>query len=114
MTGAAGLDGSLPHFLDHHLPYLHTLPTAVIGNIAGKPEDEFVGMASSAGPCRHALFAAVATDPGDPLVPTAAMLAEVDAYWTLSIFLKSVFSFATASVSLCVLPHALSHMESPP
>jgi dihydroorotate dehydrogenase (NAD+) catalytic subunit len=47
MLNAIGLDNDgLEHFLTHHLPYLRTLPTAVIGNIAGKTEDEFVEMAA--------------------------------------------------------------------
>ncbi len=47
MLNAIGLDNDgLEHFLSHHLPYLRTLPTAVIGNIAGKTEDEFVAMAA--------------------------------------------------------------------
>lgn len=47
MLNAIGLDNDgLEHFLAHHLPYLRTLPTAVIGNIAGKSEDEFVEMAA--------------------------------------------------------------------
>jgi dihydroorotate dehydrogenase (NAD+) catalytic subunit len=47
MLNAIGLDNDgLEHFLGHHLPYLRTLPTAVIGNIAGKTEDEFVEMAA--------------------------------------------------------------------
>jgi dihydroorotate dehydrogenase (NAD+) catalytic subunit len=46
MLNAIGLDNDgLEHFLTHHLPYLRTLPTAIIGNIAGKTEDEFVAMA---------------------------------------------------------------------
>ncbi|HEY2909795.1 MAG TPA: dihydroorotate dehydrogenase [Gemmataceae bacterium] len=46
MLNAIGLDNDgLEHFLAHHLPYLRTLPTAVIGNIAGKTEDEFLRMA---------------------------------------------------------------------
>lgn len=46
MLNAIGLDNDgLEHFLSHHLPYLRTLPTAIIGNIAGKTEDEFVAMA---------------------------------------------------------------------
>jgi dihydroorotate dehydrogenase (NAD+) catalytic subunit len=50
MLNAIGLDNDgLDHFLDHHLPYLRTLPTAVIGNIAGKTEDEFVEMAATVG-----------------------------------------------------------------
>jgi dihydroorotate dehydrogenase (NAD+) catalytic subunit len=47
MLNAIGLDNDgLEHFLASHLPYLKTLPTAVIGNIAGKSEDEFVAMAA--------------------------------------------------------------------
>ena len=47
MLNAIGLDNDgLEHFLGHHLPYLRTLPTAVVGNIAGKTEDEFVAMAA--------------------------------------------------------------------
>src|SRR5438552_18123814 len=47
MLNAIGLDNDgLEHFLAHHLPYLRTLPTAVIGNVAGKTEDEFVAMAA--------------------------------------------------------------------
>ena len=47
MLNAIGLDNDgLEHFLAHHLPYLRTLPTATIGNIAGKSEDEFVAMAT--------------------------------------------------------------------
>ncbi|MCI0703594.1 MAG: dihydroorotate dehydrogenase [Planctomycetia bacterium] len=46
MLNAIGLDNDgLEHFFTHHLPYLRTLPTVVIGNIAGKSEDEFVAMA---------------------------------------------------------------------
>ena len=46
MLNAIGLDNDgLEHFLAHHLPYLRSLPTATIGNIAGKTEDEFVEMA---------------------------------------------------------------------
>ncbi len=46
MLNAIGLDNDgLEHFLEHHLPYLRTLPTAILGNIAGKTEDEFVAMA---------------------------------------------------------------------
>jgi len=50
MLNAIGLDNDgLEHFLEHHLPYLRTLPTAIIGNIAGKTEDEFVAMARRIG-----------------------------------------------------------------
>src|ERR671939_182738 len=47
MLNAIGLDNDgLDHFLAHHLPYLRTLPTAVIANIAGKTADEFPAMAA--------------------------------------------------------------------
>src|ERR1700681_730550 len=46
MLNAIGLDNDgIEHFIRHHLPYLRSLPTAVIANIAGKNEDEFVDMA---------------------------------------------------------------------
>src|SRR5215217_6751902 len=42
LLNAIGLDNDgIDHFLEHHLPYLQTLPTAVIGNVAGENEDEF-------------------------------------------------------------------------
>ncbi len=51
MLNAIGLDNDgLTHFLHHHLPYLRTLPTAIIVNIAGKTEDEFVHMAEQLAP----------------------------------------------------------------
>src|SRR5436190_11661033 len=50
MLNAIGLDNDgIDHFISHHLPYLRTLPTAVIGNIAGKNEAEFVEMAELLG-----------------------------------------------------------------
>src|SRR5262249_1400473 len=37
MLNAIGLDNDgIDHFIKHHLPYLRTLPTAIIANIAGK------------------------------------------------------------------------------
>jgi len=46
MLNAIGLDNDgLEHFIAHHVPYLRTLPTAIIANIAGKTRDEFVVMA---------------------------------------------------------------------
>src|SRR5262245_2719090 len=51
MLNAIGLDNDgIEHFIAHHLPYLRTLPTAVLGNIAGKTEDEFVEMAALLAP----------------------------------------------------------------
>lgn len=50
LLNAIGLDNDgIDHFLDHHLPYLRTLPTAVFGNVAGENEDEFVELAARMG-----------------------------------------------------------------
>ena len=50
LLNAIGLDNDgLDHFLAHHLPYLRTVGTAVIINIAGEDEDQFVAMAETAG-----------------------------------------------------------------
>src|SRR6266436_2185223 len=47
MLNAIGLDNDgIDHFLSQHVPYLRTLPTAVIANIAGKTEAEFIEMAA--------------------------------------------------------------------
>jgi dihydroorotate dehydrogenase (NAD+) catalytic subunit len=46
MLNAIGLDNDgIEHFIHHHLPYLRTLPTAIVANIAGKNEQEFIDMA---------------------------------------------------------------------
>jgi dihydroorotate dehydrogenase (NAD+) catalytic subunit len=46
MLNAIGLDNDgIAHFREHHLPYLRTVGTAVIANIAGEDEDQFVMMA---------------------------------------------------------------------
>jgi dihydroorotate dehydrogenase (NAD+) catalytic subunit len=50
LLNAIGLDNDgIDHFLSHHLPYLKSLPTAVIGNVAGETEDEFVELAAKMG-----------------------------------------------------------------
>jgi dihydroorotate dehydrogenase (NAD+) catalytic subunit len=50
MLNAIGLDNDgIDHFLHHHLPYLRTLPTAVLANIAGETEDDFVALAELIG-----------------------------------------------------------------
>jgi dihydroorotate dehydrogenase (NAD+) catalytic subunit len=50
MLNAIGLDNDgIEHFIEHHLPYLRTLPTAIVANIAGKNESEFVEMAARIG-----------------------------------------------------------------
>lgn len=56
MLNAIGLDNDgLEHFLEQYLPYLRSLPTAVIGNIAGKTEAEFVAMAARVAEAGHGL-----------------------------------------------------------
>ncbi len=50
MLNAIGLDNDgIDHFIAHHLPYLRTLPTAIIGNIAGADANEFIDMAAKLG-----------------------------------------------------------------
>jgi dihydroorotate dehydrogenase (NAD+) catalytic subunit len=50
MLNAIGLDNDgIDHFIAHHLPYLRTLPTAIIANIAGETEDEFIALAEQIG-----------------------------------------------------------------
>jgi dihydroorotate dehydrogenase (NAD+) catalytic subunit len=50
LLNAIGLDNDgIDHFLEHHLPYLKSLPTPVIGNVAGENEDEFVELTAKMG-----------------------------------------------------------------
>src|SRR5918912_1942402 len=50
MLNAIGLDNDgIDHFIEHHLPYLRTLPTAIVANIDGENEDEFFAMAEKIG-----------------------------------------------------------------
>jgi dihydroorotate dehydrogenase (NAD+) catalytic subunit len=50
MLNAIGLDNDgIDYFIEHHLPYLRTLPTAIVANIAGKTEAEFPEMARMLG-----------------------------------------------------------------
>ncbi len=50
MLNAIGLDNDgIDHFIAHHLPYLRTLPTAIIANIAGETADDFITMAEQIG-----------------------------------------------------------------
>jgi dihydroorotate dehydrogenase (NAD+) catalytic subunit len=50
MLNAIGLDNDgIDHFIEHHLPYLRTLPTAIIANIAGESADDFIAMAAQIG-----------------------------------------------------------------
>ena len=50
LLNAIGLDNDgIDHFRVHHLPYLRTINTAIIVNIAGEDEDQFVAMAETIG-----------------------------------------------------------------
>ena len=47
LLNAIGLDNDgIDHFRSHHLPYLRTIGTKIIANIAGEDEDQFVRMAA--------------------------------------------------------------------
>jgi len=50
MLNAIGLDNDgIGHFIDHHMPYLRTVDSPVIANVAGEDEDQFVELAARAG-----------------------------------------------------------------
>jgi dihydroorotate dehydrogenase (NAD+) catalytic subunit len=50
MLNSIGLDNDgIDHFLSHHLPYLRTLPTAIVANIAGEDVRTFADMAGRLG-----------------------------------------------------------------
>jgi dihydroorotate dehydrogenase (NAD+) catalytic subunit len=50
MLNAIGLDNDgIGHFIQHHLPYLRTLQTSIIANVAGKNEAEFIELAEMIG-----------------------------------------------------------------
>jgi dihydroorotate dehydrogenase (NAD+) catalytic subunit len=50
LLNAIGLDNDgIAHFREHHMPYLRTVGTTVIANIAGEDEDQFVEMAELLG-----------------------------------------------------------------
>ena len=47
LLNSIGLDNDgVDHFCAHHLPYLRTLGTAVVANVAGKTPEEFAAMAA--------------------------------------------------------------------
>ncbi len=50
LLNAIGLDNDgIAYFREHHLPYLRTVGTAVIVNVAGEDEDQFVELAELVG-----------------------------------------------------------------
>ncbi len=50
LLNAIGLDNDgVDAFLQHHLPYLRTLPTSVVVSVAGRTVEDFVGLAERVG-----------------------------------------------------------------
>jgi dihydroorotate dehydrogenase (NAD+) catalytic subunit len=50
LLNAIGLDNDgIDAFVEHHLPYLASLPTKIIVSVAGRTEEEFVALAVKAG-----------------------------------------------------------------
>src|SRR6187431_2433871 len=50
LLNSIGLDNDgIDAFVEHHLPYLRELPTAIIVSIAGRTQEEFVEMAARLG-----------------------------------------------------------------
>lgn len=50
LLNAIGLDNDgIAYFIENHLPYLRTVGTVIIANIAGEDEDQFVAMAERLG-----------------------------------------------------------------
>src|SRR5437660_10885780 len=63
MLNAIGLDNDgIDHFIAHHLPYLRTLPTAIIANIAGETEEDFIAKIGRAS-CRERVEISVVDGP---------------------------------------------------
>ncbi len=51
MLNSIGLDNDgIEHFIDHYLPDLRRIPTAIIANVAGRTWQEFVELAEMLGP----------------------------------------------------------------
>src|SRR5207302_11376047 len=76
MLNALGLDNDgIEHFIAHHLPYLRTLPTAILGNIAGKAKAEFGELADLLG--RHPGLAAADLDLSSPTVSGGLCFASI-------------------------------------
>jgi dihydroorotate dehydrogenase (NAD+) catalytic subunit len=79
MLNAIGLDNDgIDHFIHHHLPYLRTLSTAIMANIAGENEDEFVTMAEQIG--REPGLAALELNLSCPSMAVGQELASLEAH----------------------------------
>ncbi len=94
LLNAIGLDNDgIDHFRAHHLPYLRTVGTAVIANIAGEDEDQFVGMAESIG-----------DEPGLAAVELNVSCPNVSHGLDLGIDPRSVGRLVSRVRSVCPLP----------
>ena len=94
MLNAIGLDNDgIHHFISHHLPYLRTVGTAVIANIAGEDEDQFVAMAEMLG-----------TEPGLAAVELNISCPNVSRGLDLGIDPKSVGKLVRRVCGACPLP----------
>ena len=52
LLNAIGLDNDgVETFIDHHLPYLRTIGTAIIVSVAGRTAEDFVDLAERVGQC---------------------------------------------------------------
>ena len=50
LLNAIGLDNDgVDAFIEHHLPYLQSLPTPIVVSVAGRTQDDFVGLARRIG-----------------------------------------------------------------
>ena len=94
LLNAIGLDNDgLEHFLEHHLPYLRTVGTAVVVNIAGETIDEFVAMAELVGAA-----------PGADAVELNISCPNVSHGLDLGIDVRSVAEVVTRVRRACPLP----------
>ena len=94
LLNAIGLDNDgLEYFLSHHLPYLRTIRTAVVVNIAGETIDEFVQMAGIVG-----------ETPGADAVELNISCPNVSHGLDLGIDARSVAEVVTRVRRVCPLP----------
>jgi dihydroorotate dehydrogenase (NAD+) catalytic subunit len=94
MLNAIGLDNDgITYFREHHLPYLRTVGTAVIANIAGEDEDQFVAMAEM-----------LATEPGLAAIELNISCPNVSHGLDLGIDAGAVGRLVSRVRSACPLP----------
>jgi dihydroorotate dehydrogenase (NAD+) catalytic subunit len=94
MLNAIGLDNDgIDHFIDHHMPYLRTIGTRVIVNVAGEDEDQFVSLAEKAG-----------STPGVAAVELNLSCPNVSKGLDLGVDPSSVERVVRRSVAACTVP----------